>query len=264
MSRTKRNSGSSSPVKKYLSFKGGKGIIQYYDKGEEKNVSLDSLEFALVDVKSSVSGFNEGEGSGISSNLLEPFSVGEEEFVVKTKVNGTYGEAIRGVWKDIKAEVARFGGKFTTNLFIAADLGDGVELCRLELNGASLSPWIELQGEYANDELYDKSITITKGQLMKRVKGKNTAVSAKEYKAIVAKLKEDPMADKPVLFYEPKFEVKDITEEQIEVATELDEKLQEYLGSAPEETETAKSESTNESPKPSADYDDDDEDDLPF
>jgi len=230
MSRTQKKSGSSSPVSKYISFKGGKGVLEYYDKSEEKKVQLDSVDFAIVDIKASVSGFNEGEASGISSNMLEPMETGEKEFIVKTKVNGQYGEVIRGVWKDIKAEAARFGAKYTINVFAVTDLGNGSELVKFEFNGGSLTPWIELLEDHPNEGIYDKLVTVSRGQLMKRVKGKNVEVTDTEYKSLLAKLKADPMADKPVMYYLPNFEVIDISEEQIEEAISFDAKLQEFFG----------------------------------
>ena len=169
MSRTKKRTGSNSPVKAYLSFAGGKGKVKFYAKDDERadekgNVYLDDLDFIVLDIKSSVSGYNEKASAGISSNLLDPYSVGKEPFVVKTKVDGKFDTFAEGIWKDIKAEVGNIGGKFTTNIFALADIGDGngLQVVRLELNGSGLSPWIEFTGKLENSEdIYDLQVTPT-------------------------------------------------------------------------------------------------------
>ena len=280
MSRTKKTSGGSSPVKKYLSFSGSTGKVKYYDKNhkdadEKGNVSLDRVDLILLDIKSSVSGYNEKTSSGVSSNLLDPYSVGKEEFIIKTKQDGKYGEVLRGIWKDIKNEADAFGGKFTTNLFALADFGSGYELVRLELNGAGLSPWIEfVDGLDNDDEIYDKLVTISKGQLCTRKKGKTEPVSEAEYKKVIAELKKDPMATKPVWFYIPSIATIDLTEEQVDLAVEQDEVLQAYFDSTGNNQGQEVSEKNddpfegasvnNTSPKPAEGTTEEDDDDLPF
>lgn len=275
MSRTRKNSGSSSPVKTYLSFKGGKGVIEYYnpdhkDADENGKVHLKSLDFVVLDSKASISGFNEGSNSGISSNLLDSRDLKERDFIVKTKKDGTYGEVLRGKYQDIKSAAKDFGGKFTTNVFALADVGNGLEMVQLELNGSGLTPWIEFTDDNPNGGIYDKLITISKGQLMKRSAGKNVPFSDKEYKALVAKLKEDPMADKPVLFYAPKFEGVDLSVELAEKAAEADEILQAYfdesgVSSNASDIEVNDAEEvSSEAPEPAVGTEEEDDSDLPF
>lgn len=281
MSRTKKTTGTNSPVKKYLSFKGSKGQLAYYDKNsseEDKNVYLDSVDFIVLDVKSSVSGFYEAEAASITSNMLDPYSVGKEPFIVKTKVRGTFGEFAKGIWKDIKAEVDAIGGKFTSNIFALADVGDGMEIVKIDLSGAALTPWIEYQNELgSSDEIYDQKITMSKGQLCTRKKGKTVPVSDDEYNKVLAALKKNPLAERPVWFYESKFEGEALTEELADLATENDEVLQDYFDGLsskedkPEEEEKAKpttdpkqAQKEFKSPLPAAGTQEDDDDDLPF
>lgn len=260
MSRTKRSGGSSSPIKKHLSFKGSNGQVSYYDKNTEEKVFLESLDIVILDIKSSISGYNEKTSSGINSNMLDPYSVGKEEFVVKSKVNGSYGVVAQGIYKDIKDEINNMGGKFTTNIIALADVGDGdgMQIVKLELNGSGLTPWIEFTNDNDNDAIYDMVITISKGQLCKREKGKTVDVSKKEYDKVLAALKKDPMAQKPVWFYTPKFTFVEITEDLVEMANDNDTKLQEYFGTAPERSD--------DKPQADAPYDAeaDEKDDLPF
>jgi len=235
MSRTKKREGASSPVKKYLSFSGSTGKLKYYNKehkdaDEKGNVSIDRLDLVLVDIKSSISGYNENASSGINSNLLDPYKVGEQEFIVKTKVDGKYGVFAQGIYKDIKADLATINAKFTTNLFAIADFGEGYELVKLEINGSGLSPWIDITKDLKDDEIYDKVITVEKGELLTRKGGKTVKVTKKEYDAVLKKIKADPMYQRPVWFYAPKFTLTDLNDEKVvEVAIEKDEVLQTYF-----------------------------------
>lgn len=270
MSRTQKSGGSSSPVKRYLEFKGSKGVLQFHDKEDKRadekgNVQLKSLDFVILDVKSSISGFNESSSSGISSNMLDPFAVGTEEFIVKSKVNGQYGVVAKGIYKDIKDEMFAIGGKFTTNVFAMADVGHGMEMVRIELNGSALSPWIEFTGKLDNnDDIYDLFVTMTKGQLCTRKKGKTEPVTDKEYKDIVASIQKDPMFPKPVLFYASAFTSGDLDEAMVTLAEEKDAVLQEYLGVGGK-PESKDDEPVASSTSPSAAPDvEEDHDDLPF
>ena len=275
MSRSRKTNGSSSPVKVYLSFKGGKGVVEYYNKDhkdadEKGKVHLSSLDFVVLDTKASISGFNEGSNSGVNSNFLDTRDLKEKDFIVKTKEKGgSYGEVLRGKYQEIKSAARDFGGKFTTNIFALADVGNGFEVVKLELNGSGLTPWIKFGEDKKDHEIEDKLITISKGQLMKRSAGKNVPFSDKDYAALVAKLKKDPMADKPVLFYEPKFEAVDLSTELAEQAMVADEVLQDYLDEIMGANSSAKSGDVTEEaegqdsgePESSGVSDDDD---LPF
>lgn len=277
MSRTQKSGTANSPVTKYISFKGSKGKLAYYDKEskeDDKNVYLDSVDLVLLDIKSSITGYNESSSSQISSNLLDPYSVGKEPFVVKTKINGTFGVFAQGIWKEIKAEVDGIGGKFTSNLFALADVGNGAEIVKVELSGASLTPWIDFQsGLSSSDEVYDKKVTISRGQLCTRRKGKTVAITEAEYKKILADIKKDPLATRPVLFYESKFEGSDLSEAEADKAGAADQKLQAYFdesGVKPAETGEDKPNATSEdpaqfkAPQAAANTEEEDDDDLPF
>ena len=187
MSRTQSSESSTSPVRKYISFKGSTGKLSFWDKDKEENVELDSLDFVVLDTKASISGFNENESCGINSNLLNQFSIGKEEFVVKTKTGGVFGEFARGIYRDIKDACFAIGGKFTTNIFALADVGNGTEIVRIDLSGASLGPWIELNDKLKKEgqKVYDLSITISKGILCGRKSGKNYEVSKAEYNKVL-------------------------------------------------------------------------------
>lgn len=237
MSRTQSDSGPESPVKKYVSFKGSTGKLRYWDKESEENVELDSIEFVVLDTKASISGFNENESCGINSNLIGQFELGRKELVVKTKVNKQFGEFARGLYRDIKDKCFSIGGKFTTNIFALADLGDGMEIIRIDLSGASLGPWIEFNNELKKSgvKIYDLTITIEKGVLCGRKDGQNYNVSKTEYNKVLKQLKADPMASKPVWFRISKFSSETISEEMVLLAEDQDVILQGYLKGTPSE-----------------------------
>jgi hypothetical protein len=278
MSRTSKSSGSKSPVKRYLSFSGNKGQIKFYDKehddaNDKGHVFLKDVDLIILDIKASISGYNEKSSSGISSNFLDPYSTGKEEFVIKTKQDGKFGEVLRGIWKDIKLEADSFGGKYTTNLFALADIGNGLEMVKMELNGSGLTPWIEYTKALENsEEVYDKLIKIGKGQLCTRKKGKTVPVSDTEYKKVLAELKKDPMADKPVWFYTPSIADEELTEKQVDLAIANDKLLQAYFDETgnnkgqetSDDDDTPEAPRASNSPQPAAGTDEDDDDDLPF
>ena len=267
MSRTKRNNVSSSPVKKYLSFSGSKGQFKYYEKGHEDadekgNVYLESVDLIVLDIKSSISGYNENASSGINSNLLDPYSVGKENFIVKTKIDGKFGVFAEGIYKEIKEKLSTINAKFTTNVFGLVDFGKGYEIVRLDLSGSGLSPRIELQDGFDDSgELYDITITAKKGDLLTRKAGKTVKVLKKEYDKVLAAIKKDPMYQRPVWFYAPAFTTVELTEELSELATEQDDLLQVYFDATGVKTEDKVEEVLG---KQEEIEEDGEEDDLPF
>lgn len=273
MSRTRKSSGGNSPVKRYISFSGSNGKVKYFDKqnpnaNSKGQVELDNLDFILLDVKSSISGYNEKTESGISSNLVNPMEIKKVPLNVKTKMDGKFGTFVEGLYDDIKDKVGSIGGKFTTNLFALADVGEGMEIVRIELNGSSLTPWIELMDkiEDEDDDVYNHVISISQGTLMKRGKGKNVKVTKKEVDDFKKALAKDSLTPRPVWFYTPEFSISDLSEEDAELAVEADNVLQEYfdkVNGVESETMAVKESSTAESPQPAPETEDE-YDDLPF
>lgn len=275
MSRTKRGQGGNSPVKKYISFSGSKGEFKFYDKNhkdadDKGHVYIPELSIVVLDIKSSISGYNENASSGITSNMLDPYSVGKEDFIVKTKINGKFGVFAEGIYKDIKDKLATINAKFTTNVFGLVDLGEGHEIVKVELNGSALRPWIELADGLDNSEdIYDLEITGARGTLLTRKGGETVKVTKKEYDKVVAAIKKDPMYQRPVWFYAPAFSTAELSEELSELAIEQDEVLQNYFdasGVKTEEKEETQAPSTEASKplEPAADTSEPDDDDLPF
>lgn len=229
MSRTKKRGGASSPIKKYISFSGSTGTFKYWDKENKKNVELDSLDIIVLDTRASITGFNEALGVGVSSNMV--VNTTKETLKVVSYSNGKPKVYAEGLYQDIKSDMSAYGGKFTTNVICLADVGDGMEVVNLQLTGVALGSWIEFAAEHPNDAFYDYFITIGKGNLSKRAKGKNVEVTKKEEAELDAKLKKNPRTKQPIWFYVLDFKFEDLTEEQSELASDEDDKLQAYFDS---------------------------------
>lgn len=261
MSRTRKRGGASSPVKKYITFSGSTGTFKYWDKEKKDNVELSELEVIVLDTRASVTGFNEGLGAGVSSNLVADTT--KEELKVVSYTNGKPVTLAEGVYQDIKASLSSFGGKFTQNVICLADVGDGVEIVNLQLSGVALGSWIEFAASHPNDAYYDYKITISKGALSVRSKGETVPVTPEQEAALDAKLKKNPRAKQPIWFYVLDFNIEDLTEEESELAVQEDDKLQVYFEAV---TGITKETSDTPSPEPSAPEDDEEEekDDLPF
>lgn len=265
MSRTKKRGGATSPIKKYITFSGSTGTFKYWDKnlGENgENVELDSLDIIVLDTRASVSGFNEALGVGITSNLVADTT--KEQLKVISFANGKPNVLAEGLYQEIKPELSSFGGKFTQNVICLADVGDGLEVVNLQLSGVALGSWIEFAAEHPNDAFYDYQITIKKGVLSKRSKGKTIPVTAKEEKELDAKIKKNPRTKQPIWFYVLDFEIEDLTEEQSELAVEEDEKLQSYFEALTGVVAERNDDVDAPDPTSPEDEEEEEKDDLPF
>lgn len=270
MSRTRKRAGSTSPIKKYISFSGSTGKINYYDKNRpdgDKTVEFDDLDIIVLDTRASVSGFSESHQGGIVSNMVADTT--KETLKVVAFSNGKPQDIAEGIYKEIKPTIAAAGGKFTTNVIALADLGDGMEMVNVQLSGAALNSWIDFTTENPNESYYDNVIKLSKGVLSKRGKKGNVPVTAKEEKELDAKLKKNPRAPRPVWFYVLNVELgEELTEEEAELATANDETLQNYfdqVGSKSTDSNDVEDDGvSSEAPEPAADTAEEDDDDLPF
>lgn len=255
MSRTKKTGGGKpSPFHKTITFSGATGNFSYYDnKAKEKKDLGDKISFILLDARTSITGFNEESGGGISSNYVE--NTGKEKLTVNVYGNGGKRVLAEGYYSEIKEKLQGTGAKFTRNLFALMEFNGEYEQVKIEVSGIMLSAWIEFEGKEGG-KVYDYIITFKKGKLSKRAKGKAIPVTAKEEKELDAKLRKNPRAPRPVWFYILEIEKEDLPKEQVEIAEKEDEILQEYFESykTPAETPVKKEDSEQE------EY----EDDLPF
>jgi len=184
-----------SPAKHFLRVKSGS--VNYYDKEQQDNIDVPvPLSFVVLDQLATVKGWSDNDQSGYWSNEVK--SVGTDPITVRT----SKGVKATGIWKDIKNEPAVSGAKFNASVYIAAPGRDGLEIQNIAFSGASLNAWIEFVNA-------NKGVT----------RGKN--------KVVIAGF--DDAKKGAVKYQVPRFEVADITDEELAEATKLDEELQDYL-----------------------------------
>lgn len=194
-----------SPCTRFFEWDGEKGEIRYYDKelvvkGREKkggNVVVDGkFTFIVLDELSTVRGWFEKDECGIYSNEVR--DTRQETMVVKS-FKGTL--IASGFYADIKDRVNAQGGNYTTNIYIAFKDGKELKLAALQLKGAALNAWVDFRKPHRSD-LLKKAVVI------------NGCKEGKKGK---------------IVFQTPIFGLKDISDETITAAIEIDKSLQAYL-----------------------------------
>lgn len=132
------------PVSKFITFKGDKGILQYYKKSETEGEKGENVEikmpclFVVLDELSTIKGFNDETESGIYSN--EVHSLGKEELNVRTFKGG---KSIKGKYSDIKGDIKQLGGKFTKSVYALLVTKESTEIVNFQLSGAAFSAWMD-------------------------------------------------------------------------------------------------------------------------
>jgi len=194
MSRTRNNDRTVSPVKKYIKFAGDKGLFQFYDK-ELGNVELEyPVKFMVLDQLMSVGGYNAGKGAYFYSNEIH--NLGTEPLKVRYRGSNTGergGVFAEGLWEHIKEKIKSSGGKYCRVIY--AMMND--EIVKLELTGAAVSKWFEIDFDLMNNAVQIKEVG----------KGKKGAIN----------------------YCYPVFEPLTVSEELKKKADELDIELQKYL-----------------------------------
>ncbi len=200
MSRSNPVSNNPNPSTRWFEWHGSKGVLQYYDKQEKKNIEVKfPFVFLALDILSTVKGWHEASESGIFANEVR--DTRQDTLVVRSFKGG---ELASGIYQNIRDRVGNLGGYFVSSIYIGYKDAQGVlQIGNLNLNGAALKAWSDFRSTHAKGQVvFDKAIAVTgytDGQ-----KGS-------------------------VKFRIPKFEVKDVGSETAEAAIELDKVLQEYL-----------------------------------
>lgn len=241
MSRTNNTEKPRNPAQKFLRWRQAKKQWEYYDKDaqESRYIPLNT-PFIVLDVLSTVTGFNDAKNCGIWSNeVRRPGDLLE--------VRDKDGLIASGPWKEIKGKVHY--AKFAFSVYAFAKINGTPELVNFQLSGCALGPWIDFRNgmEQGDDIFGDLVVAATS-----TVEGKKGAVT----------------------FNSPKFEIvsRTISPESKEIAEEMDRDLQKYLdgylAASPqakaaaqhsEEMQAFQPEPVGEPPPPV-----EDEDDLPF
>lgn len=161
MSRTTSKEYVASPVQYKIKFKGDVGQWSYWDKELGEEVILDSLDFIVLDMLSSITGWDDESENNIYSNL---FRTTKDE--VSVKADGK--EIFKGTYAEDKAKIKELGGKFTSNIFALAMINGDYTPVRIELVGSSIWNWSEFLNEHGRTNIYQYIVTATKGEQQKK------------------------------------------------------------------------------------------------
>ena len=136
ISHTQEKSTSSNPTSKYFEWKSMDKQFSYYDKEAGENVKVDlPLKFVFLQHYHTVKGWNDASQSGIWSN--EVYYISSEPMTVRAFKGGTI---VKGIYKDIKDDITKAGGKYHRSVYVM--LEDGT-IANLSFKGAVVREWSE-------------------------------------------------------------------------------------------------------------------------
>jgi len=157
-----RQSRIKSPVKYYIEFK--HGSWRYWDAAQSASIQIPSLSFICVDVRSSVGGWSDEHESSIYSNMVKDLS---EPLSIKTGKKVRV-DLVKGVYKEIKSQIAALGGKFVSNVFALADIEGVFVPVNIQFSGASLRDWMEFVNQEKMFNVYTYLVTGVPGEEQKK------------------------------------------------------------------------------------------------
>lgn len=158
------------PATRWFDWTGEHGEIRYYDKTQEKNITVPQpFAFVVLDELSSVRGLHDPSQSGIYSNEVKDTRT--EIMTVKAFKGGVIAE---GIYRDIKDRVTAAGGHYSANCYVAFRGDVGMSIGAIRFKGAALAAWMEFKKQ-SRKEFYEKAIVIDgftegkKGRIVYRV-----------------------------------------------------------------------------------------------
>lgn len=186
------------PTKLYINFSGERGTFEYWDGASTQQ--LDQINFVVIDIRGSITGWNDSGGGRIYSNYFEST---KEPVVLKCGAKGSAKELFSGSYANDKETIVSLGGKYQTNIFAIMVTPAEYIPVNIQLCSSALAAWSEYTKTLGYKGYYGKIITASKSEPKK--KGR-------------------------VVFHTPVFSNSPMTEEVLEVAKEYDSKyLQPYL-----------------------------------
>lgn len=162
-------------------------------KGENIDATL-PFQFIVLDELTTVTGWHDPSESGIYSNEIKNMS--KQQLRVRSFKGA---EIATGLYVDIKDTIKAGGGKYTRSIYIAEKINDTYVISQIKFAGAAFGAWLEFTKNH-NPET-------GKFLLTGAVEGKKGAT----------------------VFQVPTFKYGNLTDDDIEAATELDKDLQKYL-----------------------------------
>jgi hypothetical protein len=126
----------SNPSTKFIEWKSNDKAFSYYDKEEQKNVTIPlPFKFLTLDELHTIKGWNDASSSNIFSNEVKYIS---KDIMTVKPFKGN--EIAKGIYKDIKDKIVAAGGHYTKSIYIM--LEDGT-LANLQLKGSAVQAWGE-------------------------------------------------------------------------------------------------------------------------
>lgn len=203
------------PCNKWFKWKGSTGTVVYYDKVNKVDVEVAlPFTFLLLDVLSTVKGYDEGSKSSIWSNEVRDI----KNSIMTIKIGSDV--LASGHYQDIKAAAVAKGGGYASSCYIAfkdesgklvignmtmtgSSLGGGVHKpADKNMKDVGVGAWIEFAKSNKN-EIYKKAITVSKDERI--------------------------CTQGATKFYCPKFSLSEISPETDKAAIDLNNELQAYL-----------------------------------
>jgi len=203
------------PCAKWFKWKGSTGTVAYYDKLTKTDVEVAlPFTFLLLDVLSTIKGYDESAKQGIWSNEVRDI----KNSILTVKSGNDV--LISGNYQTVREKAIAAGGGYAASCYIAffdenkklvignftmtgSSLGGGVHKpADKNMKDIEVGAWIEFTKNYKAD-MYKKAIAITKEERI--------------------------CTQGATKFYCPKFDVKEVSEETDKAAIELNKELQAYL-----------------------------------
>jgi hypothetical protein len=153
----------SNPSTKFIEWKSNDKCFSYYDKEEQKNISIPlPFKFLVLDELHTIKGWNDATSSAIYSNEVKFIS--KETLTVKPFKGN---EIAKGLYKDIKEKIVAAGGHYTKSIYIMLEDGS---LANIQLKGSAVQKWGDFTQKTRN-RLPDEWV-----QVAKAIDGKKGAV----------------------------------------------------------------------------------------
>jgi hypothetical protein len=142
----------------YFDYKGDRGVFSRWDSASNQTVTLDELKVVLLDSRSCITGWSDDNNSKIYSNLVKYLA--DENLSVRSKTV----ELVSGKYAEIKDQIEKVGGKFTTSLFVLAFIGGEWVPTVIHLHSTALFNWGEYTKAVPMPKIYQQVLTLKRSK----------------------------------------------------------------------------------------------------
>ena len=151
-----------SPFKYFITFSGKDGMWEYWDGEKKEDVRLDKLEFVVLDVRSSITGWSDSNKGRIYSNMVKS--------TVRSPLTAKSGSTViaSGLYSEIKNQLVAAGGKFTANVLAVARINGQLVPVNIQFAAACLRDWSAFVTENNIFEIYKHLVVSEKGEQQKK------------------------------------------------------------------------------------------------